>query len=102
MAKDTRVILEGKLDIYYEAGHKGSIWAFYEEGKSGHEALHILKSGDILTVFNDSAQKAIVFDQEVDLEFNEHFSMNSQKDIDILEWGNLFKTKKQAKLSLKK
>ena len=95
-------VLNGKLDTYYETGYEGSIWAFYEDGKSGYDALHVLKNGDLIKVFDNASKKEVVFEGVVDLispdKFFEGYVPNN---IDEREWAEMFKNNKPAELIIK-
>src|SRR5437870_654623 len=67
--KQTATVLEGVLEAYFETGTEGVIWSFEENGKEGYDGLHCLKKGDFLRVFNNAAEKKVIFEGEVDLEY---------------------------------
>ena len=48
MSDGTKKIITGKLEAFYEQGMTGHEWCVFEDGKSGYDALHAIKKGDIL------------------------------------------------------
>lgn len=42
---------EGHLDWWCETGSEGTVWIFYEKGKTGWDGVHFLKAGDHLTIY---------------------------------------------------
>jgi hypothetical protein len=116
---DTQPILTGKLAAYFETGCEGIYWSFYEDGKTGYDALVVLKKGDVLQVFNDAARTQEIFHAAVDLEFESHKEKSAysdsreqqavsgywvhglQKDIDRETWSKMFFDEKPAYLTVK-
>ena len=63
---------EGLLEPFSETGSEGVMWSLQEPGK-GYDGLHTLQDGDLLTVFNDTAKKDILWQGEVKLEFKRNW-----------------------------
>lgn len=61
----------GKLEAFFETGTEGVVWSTYEDGKQGYDALCCLQDGDYLKVI--SPEGAVVFDGEVNLEWERNF-----------------------------
>jgi hypothetical protein len=66
------VVLTGHLEVFSETGTEGTVWAFHEDGKEGMDGLHILKPGDLLSVFNDAAQKKKIWKGVVDFDYEKN------------------------------
>jgi len=99
-------VINGKLSVYFETGYEGSNWVFIEDGKSGYDALHILKKGDLLSVFNDNSKKKTIFNAEVDFKMVKkppfYLEKPIQKNISRRKWRDMFLKGKPAQLTVKK
>lgn len=94
--------LKGKLELFYEQGLEGTAWAFYEDGKQGYDALHSLRKGDILTIFNKAGRKMwkgkINFDGELQKIRSFGYAYGMQKRIAMKKWIKMFKDERRAEL----
>ena len=73
------MILKGKLEPYWETGTEGVLWALEDDRGHIREALHILKNGDYLKVFNDDNQ--VYWEGTIQLEYERNYQsypMNPQ------------------------
>ncbi len=110
-------VLTGHLTAFSETGSEGHHWAFEEDGKQGYDGLHFLDDGDILTVFNDAAQKKSIWKGKVNLDHKKDVqplptcpSLSGQwvknigtvhglqRDIAPEKWAKMFLDEKPAQL----
>lgn len=54
--KGSRVTLKGYIDQYFETGCEGIMWYFFQDGKTGYEAIVSIDDGDHLTVFGENGE----------------------------------------------
>lgn len=116
--KDT-VIIEGVLEPFYETGLEGTLWSVHEDGKQGYEGLNPIKSGHVLTVFNDAARQDVLWQGVVDLELDSGeqskilkankypgrlgpWGYGLPKNIHPYDWVEMFYEEKPARLEMPK
>jgi hypothetical protein len=111
------LILEGCLHAFSETGSEGTHWSFIENGKEGYDALHAIKSGDFLRVFNNAAEKKEIWSGVIDYDYKAnkrplHLAPHIksqwidtvgsvhgiQKNIDPEKWAQMFIEEKPAQL----
>lgn len=108
-------VLKGRLEIFSEQGTEGAHWSFYEDGKTGYDALHCLEKGDVLRVFNDAARTELLWQGTIDLDHKTGRQPRAmigdvqwldsigtvhglQKGIDKTAWADMFLAEKPAVL----
>ena len=70
MEKNSECI-EGALEPWVDSCTEGHIvWALFEDGKAGYDGLHLLQTGDILTIFKDAKREVVAWEGAVDLDFD--------------------------------
>lgn len=65
--------IKGKLEPFFETGTEGVIWSVYEDGGKGYDGLHCLDQGDYLTIFEDENKTKILWEGNVDLEYERNY-----------------------------
>lgn len=89
--------VKGHVQELSEMGGRGTpVWAI-----EGDESSFYIQSGDVLTVFNDSSKKDIVWSGEVDLVKTElpYPEPNTrQNGMSLEEWRDMFSQKYPAEL----
>lgn len=108
-------VLKGRLEIFSEQGSEGAHWSFYEDGKSGYDALHALEKGDVLRIFNDAARTELLWQGTVDFDHDSEKQRRPligevqwldkvgtvhglQKGVDKDLWADMFLAEKPAVL----
>lgn len=111
--------LVGRLEAFTEPGDSVTFWAFREQNRFGEDgALHPLRKGDLLTVFNDASRTDEAWHGEIDLDFKACREQNPrathitaqrvsghgtvhgvQKDVNPKDWGDMFSAEKPALLT---
>ncbi len=117
MSKDKKT-LEGFCYFYAETGTEGGLWAFQDKkfigkptpkfpnGQWSYDGLHILKSGDYLTVFDPKDTEVVIWEGIVSLELYALFTETvddlwihaDQIGIDREVWAQWFFDQCPAKL----
>lgn len=108
-------VVKGRLEIFSEQGTEGAHWSFYEDGKSGYDALHCLEKGDVLRVFNDAARSELLWQGTIDFDYTSGKQRRAligdvqwldkvgtvhglQKGVDKDVWAEMFLAEKPAVL----
>lgn len=66
LEQDGRTIY-GALEAFAETGTEGVLWAVHEYGAAGYDGLHILKDGDMLTIYSAVRDGAVAWEGTLDL-----------------------------------
>ncbi len=86
MSEDTSNIMTGVCHFYSETVAEGGLWAFQNEkfirgpttkfphGRWSYTGLHILKSGDYLTVFDPKDTEVVIWEGIVSLKLYDLFT----------------------------
>lgn len=67
--------LVGNLTAHFETGSEGIIWAFEEAGKEGYDGFHSITNDSVLTVFNDAARTDVLWQGEINLNYERDISV---------------------------
>jgi hypothetical protein len=101
MPAEKPVILNGTLEAFWEKAAIDTTWVFNEDGPKAHtyEAMHELKKGDFLRVFNDASKKEVIFEGKIDIiRRGSPFKWGHQKGQDPKAWSRMFYDAKPAEL----
>lgn len=115
--QNSSVPLEGYLYAFSDQGLEGTHWTFVEDDGVNKPKMHAIENGDLLRVFNDKSKRDVIFDAEVDLDYEVNKKPNwmipswilqqidgigtvhgIQKEMNPDQWGEMFTQEKPALL----